>query len=1296
MVKEFIELNQDTGEYNDVVQVTCSPHTGLENRECVITGTTSGGTEDTMTVIQQAKEAFIELETYNGDNEIVGASGGSFTVKGKANVPSIKITPEIINISGGPDIDIISFSAMTVNGSAQIVQGSDNTFSIGPDYGSEQEYEFSVNVVFGENRTTGNSSYILKFSYNGVDMDSTCEFELQAGQKSYSDIVISEFTYPMIPASGGSVYPTLGYSQTWGWNGNTTNGGTVSSGADISYAVSSGGTSVSGETHADSKGTVISDVTGIATVTVTVSMNSKTATAEAPVQQEKNIPVKIISASLNSYLIEDTLSFEASGGTKSGITPSRYSVEIEVSSGDSLTVRNDGTPSGIDNDIITSLTENTEELPYGVTYSMTSDELTAVSLGTSLFEETGGSISWTATLSIAPAKGYESLFSTITSTADYSYIIVREANTRKTVYGKPVVSDISVADIPASGGTVSEADFSYSQTRHYLYTSGSTESLSAITSGASVNYGTPVTASSRGTVVGTRKLAGTLTFTVSLNGQSSTEQEVSVYQQANSVSYGNVSLTVETPVNCDVLGGQYKITPTASQVLTYTSTATASGSITINYTEVSPLSGFSLSGQYVNVTENESTVARNGYQVTVLATGAGSKTASKTVVFNQAAGVKSYGPVNITSFYYSQIPASGGVATPVLAYSQTWGWNDDTTSGGTITTGAAVSYSGTGVASSGSVSVPSKGTSVSGVTNYTLVTVKVTLNNIAATTTAYVTQAANAAVSITYGTPSVKLTSVPDIPASGGSVSSGTMTYSQSRTQNYTSGSTSALSALTSGGSVSYSTVSASSLGTKVKSRTNVGTLTCTVTMNGKSGSDTCAVYQAANAVVSSEEGNYSTLISANRYTTFSSPCPASGGTATLSWSASYQTRNKYTSGSYDSWVTHAATPGITGSGTGFSRSGSTVTASNRGTTVGSLRSATYSASYGTSTTSVTIYQQANSQNNAGITYGTWSVSVVANRYTSANSPCPASGGTCTITRSATRTRVQNYSYTSGATSTASMTNETGTPTLSISGTGASLSGTTVTWASRGTTTGAARSATVTANMSGVTATENVYQERNGGDVAKDYVFSVSPSTATVAASATSYTFTVISTYTLQYTSGAEQTGLNTAYDVSTTSSWITANTNKVTFSQNTGTSRRSGKVDFTQINSEKTTYAWLYQNAPVTNVQLNITTQGNSSWSATGTFKLTTQKATYSSEHVRLSGDSGGSASIRINELNPNIGQITFEYSGTLETYSGTISIGSSQYSSNYGQIYLSPGVWTCQVNILNPSTIWINFNIY
>lgn len=115
------------------------------------------------------------------------------------------------------------------------------------------------------------------------------------------------------------------------------------------------------------------------------------------------------------------------------------------------------------------------------------------------------------------------------------------------------------------------------------------------------------------------------------------------------------------------------------------------------------------------------------------------------------------------------------------------------------------------------------------------------------TATVVIKQEANEATSITYGTPVVSL-SVSDIPASGGTISSGTVTYSQTRVQNYTSGSTSDLTPLTSGGTVSYSTaITASSLGTTVKARTKIGTLTATVELNGQIGSADEYVYQQAN-----------------------------------------------------------------------------------------------------------------------------------------------------------------------------------------------------------------------------------------------------------------------------------------------------------------------------------------------------------------------------------------------------------------------------------------------------------------
>lgn len=188
------------------------------------------------------------------------------------------------------------------------------------------------------------------------------------------------------------------------------------------------------------------------------------------------------------------------------------------------------------------------------------------------------------------------------------------------------------------------------------------------------------------------------------------------------------------------------------------------------------------------------------------------------------------------------------------------------------------------------------------------------------TATVVVKQEANSATFITYGTPVVSL-SVSDIPASGGTISSGTVTYSQTRVQNYTSGSTSDLTPLTSGGTVSYSTaITASSLGTTVKARTKIGTLTATVFMNGKSGSNSADVYQQANAV---DE----ILYGVPDVSVVFSDIPASGGSVSSGTVTYSQSRTqKYTSGS-----TAALSPVTSGGSISYS---SPVSAPSLGTTV--------------------------------------------------------------------------------------------------------------------------------------------------------------------------------------------------------------------------------------------------------------------------------------------------------------------------------------------------------------------------
>lgn len=160
----------------------------------------------------------------------------------------------------------------------------------------------------------------------------------------------------------------------------------------------------------------------------------------------------------------------------------------------------------------------------------------------------------------------------------------------------------------------------------------------------------------------------------------------------------------------------------------------------------------------------------------------------------QGAGSRTYSDISVT-FSYPEMPAAGGTVKPQLSYSQTWGWNGATTGGGTITSGAEVSYSGTGVdASSGSVTVNTLGTAVKDRSKIAGATVTVKLNGKTANRTVDIYQAANAKTTVSYGPWSdIEVNaSVNPIGKTGGSSE---LSGSQSRTrvQNYTSGATSAL-----------------------------------------------------------------------------------------------------------------------------------------------------------------------------------------------------------------------------------------------------------------------------------------------------------------------------------------------------------------------------------------------------------------------------------------------------------------------------------------------------------------------
>ena len=272
-----------------------------------------------------------------------------------------------------------------------------------------------------------------------------------------------------------------------------------------------------------------------------------------------------------------------------------------------------------------------------------------------------------------------------------------------------------------------------------------------------------VTGVNRGTTVGNkRSIIVKATYTSDINVTDS----LAIYLEANSASYGNVSLTVTSPVNLDATGGTYTINPTASQTVSYTSGSTknntaANGGISLSYTQVSSSSGFSLSGNKVTYTNNNTTSSRS-YQVNVIATGEGSKTNTKTITFTQSAGQKIYSNPVISIFeYVNEAGVTGGKIKPTIYVTQKYKYNNTGTE-------YTVSWETDDLVASDFSSVrivsPVTGLSVDNMANVTwasntgndssrsgTIAIKVTLNGkTSAEVTATTTQSADSIISTTY------------------------------------------------------------------------------------------------------------------------------------------------------------------------------------------------------------------------------------------------------------------------------------------------------------------------------------------------------------------------------------------------------------------------------------------------------------------------------------------------------------------------------------------------------------------
>lgn len=678
---------------------------------------------------------------------------------------------------------------------------------------------------------------------------------------------------------------------------------------------------------------------------------------------------------------------------------------------------------------------------------------------------------------------------------DSSKQVILTVEQEASVYTYDLILSSDNTEIAAKGGTANiTAVLKTYRNGNLVSTDNVTPVLSGSATGFSIS-GVTVTASNRTTIVGTeRSITVTGKFSNTFDGQT-VSANIVIKQEANTVSYGDIIITKETPIS---LTASMHINIKVSDGLSYSQKATYTSGATTNITTganttyfvQNPVTGFTLSNNILYVTSNKSLNPRNGFvvRINILLNG---KIAIKDITYNQAAGYYTYANPVVT-LTCNDVPASGGsVKTGNVTYSQTYGWNGVTTGAGVITEGEAyIRWTG------GVDNIPSLGTTVKSRTKVGVLGVTVNINGKSGNANADIYQAENKVTNsnynpriTAYGTPTISIGS--GFTAAGGSATvSASVTNTETYNALYSSGATGPNQTRSVGGSLSIfmtangnsrfslsgNTITHSSMGTNE----TTDTITIKAVNDGDSSKSSTASKSITNSkTVKSTSGGIYTYGDVIAGTVTNGIIPASGGSATAKAGNGTQTWNKsatittyeYTSGATKDVTTEAASNGTANVVPNVSSI--TATASSKGTTVSAQttvksQAVTWSANGKSASGTIYIYQAANKIESYN--YGSWNIAISANPTTIA-----ASGGTSTITSSCTRSKTPVY--TSGSTGTA--TTESATPTLAISGTGFTLSGTTVT-ASKNNV--AARTATVIASYSGATSKSVTITQSAGPD----------------------------------------------------------------------------------------------------------------------------------------------------------------------------------------------------------------------
>lgn len=430
---------------------------------------------------------------------------------------------------------------------------------------------------------------------------------------------------------------------------------------------------------------------------------------------------------------------------------------------------------------------------------------------------------------------------------------------------------------------------------------------------------------------------------------------------------------------------------------------------------------------------------------------------------------------------------------------------------------------------------------------------------------------------------------------------------------------------------------SASLSGNQIKFTSNesVSARSATLTASYVGLSKTVTITQQAGAKVYSAWSAWTVSISASTQT-----IAASGGSSTITTSASRSRTWTWNGVGTTHTDTETATPTLSGSAGGFTLSGKTVTASNNTTT--NSRSITITATSNSVSKSITITQSAGAK-----VYGNWSAWTV--NISADKTSIGATGGTATISTSASRTRSYTWNGVAGSGGTET---GNGSPTLSkVSGTG-NWASPKVTYGNNTSTSG--KSTVIRATIDSTTKDITISQSAGAKQYSAWSAWTVNISNSgNVAASGGSSNITTSASRTRTWTwngvsgSGGTETGTGTP-TLSKISGAGSFASNKVTYDNNTSTSARSTVIRATMDSVTKDTT--VTQNA------------GSKTYSSWGAWSISL------SANVTTIAAAGGNATLSTSATRSR----TWQWNGTGTTYTENAS-GSPTLSKVSGAASLS-----------------------